>query len=79
MEDKLREEMIQSIIDSKEFFFIGRFDGKYKLLHSDLSKGEEWLDMIQHFKDKLEDKIVGLKKNKDALNDLLSDEDISLN
>ena len=35
--------------------------------------------MIEYFKDKLEEKITGLKKNRDALNDLLTDEDISLN
>ncbi len=79
MEDKLKKEMINQIKESNEFFFIGKFDGVYKLMHSDLSDCSEWLDMIQHFNHKLEEKIMGLKRNTSALNDLLSDEDISLN
>ena len=79
MKDKLKDEMIKSIIESKEFFFIGKFDGVYKLLHSDLSEGDEWVDMIQHFKDKLEEKITGQRKDRNALEDLLGDEGINLN
>ncbi len=71
--------MIKSILESKEFFFIGKFDGVYKLLHSDLSECDEWVDMIEHFKDKLEEKITGQRKDRNALEDLLGDEGINLN
>jgi hypothetical protein len=33
----------------------------------------EWLDMIEIFKEKLEDKIIDLKANHNAINDLLGD------
>ncbi len=79
MEDELKNEMIKSILESKEFFFIGKFDGVYKLLHSDLSECDEWVDMIEHFKDKLEEKITGQRKDRNALEDLLGDEGINLN
>ena len=74
-----KEDIIQYLKDSDEYFFITKEDDVFSSIHSNLSGLNEWVDMIEYFKDKLEEKIIGLKKNRDALNDLLTDEDISLN
>lgn len=67
------EDLLHELGSSQEYFFIGKQDGKYRLIHSDLTNVPEWTDMIEHFKQQIEDKLMEQKKQKDALNDLLGD------
>ena len=71
-EDYLKE-LQNELNNTDEFFLISKNKENYKLIHSNLSDCMEWLDMIEIFKEKLEDKIIDLKANHNAINDLLGD------
>ena len=81
----MREKTIQALINAfdktDELFFISKQGDKYELIHSELTDAEEFLDMIYHFAEILEQKVSKLKENdlnNNALDDLLDDLDINL-
>ena len=74
-----KEELIKYLNDADEYFFITKEDDVFNSIHSDLSNVLEWLDMINHFRDKLMGRVADAKKNTSALDDLLNDTDVNLN
>lgn len=74
-----KEESIKYLNDADEYFFITKEHDVFNSIHSDLSNVLEWIDMIDHFRDKLMGIVADAKKNTSALDDLLNDTDVNLN
>lgn len=65
------EELKRILMESDEYFIIGKSDGKFQLIHSNLTDPIKWLEMIEYFKNKLENKVIDSlpDPNDDLLND----------
>ena len=79
MDSETIKKLIDAFDTTEELFFISKNKDGYQLIHSELTDGAEWCEMIEHFLTKLEDKVLEVKKDDDALNDLLNDYIISSN
>ena len=79
MKEQTIKELIEALDKTEEFFFVSKQGEEFKLVHSELSDCDEWLEMIDHFKNGVKDKVIKLRGNNDATDDLLNDADISSN
>ena len=57
-----KDELMQYLKDADEYFFITKEDDVFSSVHSNLSGVDEWIDMIEYFKDKLEDQDNRIKE-----------------
>ena len=63
------KEVKKQLEDCEEYFFICKIDGTFKSIHSNLTNPFEWLDMMQYFKQKLENKVIDSNPSDDLLDD----------
>ena len=76
MDEETIKRLIEAFDKAEEVFMITKEDDAFRLVHSNLSDAREWVEMIEHFKQNVQEQI---NDDNDALDDLLGGFGISSN